>query len=53
MQVSMPLAWSELKLPDRPIFQVANFPDWQPRLRRNPWKALLTTPQHLKPESLK
>ncbi len=47
MQVSMPLAWSELKQPDRPNFSVANFPEWQPRLRRDPWKTLPTTHQIL------
>ncbi len=47
MQVSMPLAWSELKQPDRPTFSVANFADWQPRLRRDPWKTLPTTHQTL------
>ena len=47
MQVSLPLAWSELKLPDRPIFAVANFADWKSRLSRDPWKTLATTRQTL------
>jgi bifunctional non-homologous end joining protein LigD len=47
MQVSMPLAWSELKQPDRPTFAVSNFADWQSRLRRDPWKTLPTTHQNL------
>ena len=53
MQVSMPLAWSELKQTDRPIFQVSTFTDWQSRLRRDPWKTLSTTHQTLNPEALK
>ena len=47
MQVSMPLAWSELKQPDRPNFAVANFADWKSRLSRDPWKTLATTRQTL------
>ena len=38
--VSIPLAWSELDQPQRPIFHVANFTEWQPRLKRDPWKTL-------------
>jgi bifunctional non-homologous end joining protein LigD len=45
--VSMPLAWSELKSTERPIFQVAGFPDWRSRLKKNPWKELITLSQHL------
>ena len=53
MQVSMPLAWSELKSSDRPNFAVANFADWKSRLRRDPWKTLATTRQTLNPQALK
>ena len=53
MQVSMPLAWSELKSSDRPNFAVANFADWKSRLRRDPWKTLATTRQNLNREALK
>ena len=38
--VSLPLHWAELKLPERPVFPVADFPTWKPRLRRDPWKQL-------------
>jgi bifunctional non-homologous end joining protein LigD len=32
--VAMPLAWSELKSFDRPVFRVANFDEWSGRLKR-------------------
>ena len=48
--VSIPLAWSELDQPQRPIFHVANFTDWQPRLKRDPWKTLPKTHQKIDPE---
>jgi bifunctional non-homologous end joining protein LigD len=47
--VSLPLSWSDLKLPDRPIFRVIDFADWHHRLSRDPWKNLLTTRQTLNP----
>ena len=43
--VSMPLAWSELNTPQRPVFRVAEFADWQSRLKKDPWKAMGTTQQ--------
>ncbi|MDP9038870.1 MAG: DNA ligase D [Acidobacteriota bacterium] len=56
--VSMPLAWPEItrtgKNPGpyasaRPIFPVAEFPQWQDRLRpaRDPWKDMASTHQSL------
>ena len=48
--VSIPLAWSELDQPQRPIFHVANFTEWQPRLKRDPWKNLPQTKQKIDPE---
>jgi bifunctional non-homologous end joining protein LigD len=50
--VSIPLAWSELDTsnsgePNRPIFRVADFPAWQSRLKRDPWKKLPETHQSL------
>ncbi len=38
--VSVPLSWDELKLPSRPIFNVAGFHEWKSRLKRNPWQKL-------------
>jgi len=51
--VSMPLAWSELDVPTRPVFHVADFAEWRSRLSKDPWKAIFTTRQTLRPEALK
>ena len=51
--VSLPLPWTDLKLPDRPVFRVADFDDWKTRLRRDPWKASPSTHQRLTAETLK
>jgi bifunctional non-homologous end joining protein LigD len=45
--ISMPLNWTELKQPERPIFQVANFTEWKSRLQNDPWNDLPKTRQHL------
>ena len=45
--VALPLSWAELKLPKRPVFQVADFDEWKSRLARDPWKNFLTTRQRL------
>lgn len=45
--VAMPLAWSELNSEDHPRFQVADFPRWKKRLRRDPWRRMLATSQSL------
>jgi bifunctional non-homologous end joining protein LigD len=47
---ALPLQWSELKSPERPYFAVADFAQWQSRLRRDPWKELLTTEQRIPAE---
>jgi bifunctional non-homologous end joining protein LigD len=47
--VALPLAWSDLKLPERPVFKVADFNEWKHRLARDPWKDLLKTRQRLAP----
>jgi bifunctional non-homologous end joining protein LigD len=51
--VSMPLAWSELDSPDRPVFHVADFDAWRSRLSKDPWKAIFTTRQTVSLELLK
>jgi bifunctional non-homologous end joining protein LigD len=51
--VSLPLPWSDLKLAGRPIFQVANYPEWKSRLKRDPWKDLPSANQSLTPDVLK
>jgi bifunctional non-homologous end joining protein LigD len=45
--VSMPLNWTELKQPERPIFQVANFTEWKSRLQHDPWNDLPKIRQRL------
>lgn len=50
VNVSMPLDWKEIApsgeyATARPEFSVANFLDWRPRLKKDPWKALLSTQQ--------
>ena len=45
--VSMPLAWAELKSPDRPTFHVAKAAEWLPRLRKDPWKLMPQADQRL------
>ncbi len=50
--VSLPLPWTALKLPDRPVFRVADFDSWRDQLRSDPWKPLLTLQQALDPKAL-
>jgi bifunctional non-homologous end joining protein LigD len=50
--VSLPLHWADLKLPERPIFQVATFDQWRSRLKRDPWKQLPETRQTLTSKTL-
>ncbi len=45
--VSMPLNWTELKQPTRPVFQVINFNDWKDRLKKDPWQSLPKIRQRL------
>ena len=49
--VSLPLPWSALKLPERPVYSVKNFEEWRSRLRSDPWKTMPATHQHLDPKS--
>jgi len=51
--VSLPLPWTDLKLPERPVFRVVDFDEWKPRLRRDPWKDLPNTKQRITAEALK
>jgi bifunctional non-homologous end joining protein LigD len=50
--VSLPLPWSALKETARPVFSVHDFDHWRDRLRSDPWKAMLSTSQHLNPTKL-
>ena len=50
--VSLPLPWTALKEPARPVFSVADLDQWQSRLRTDPWKAMLSTKQKLIPKNV-
>ena len=50
--VSLPLAWTDLKLLERPVFQVASFEQWRGRLSRDPWKQMAKTKQEITGETL-
>jgi bifunctional non-homologous end joining protein LigD len=47
---ALPLHWSELESPERPFFAVADFAQWQARLRRDPWKEMLSLEQRIPAE---
>ena len=49
--VAVPLEWSELDLPARPDFRIANFAEWKHRLATDPWAKMLKLPQVLTPEA--
>ncbi len=51
MGVSMPLAWSELKLAERPVFRVADVATWAGRLKKDPWKEIGKARQSVTPET--
>ena len=51
--VSMPIAWTDLKLPGRPVFSVSEFAGWAARLKRDPWKELAGVKQTITPEMLR
>jgi bifunctional non-homologous end joining protein LigD len=52
VHVSLPLPWSALKQPTRPVFSAQDFTSWKSRLKTDPWKALLSTTQQLVPKKL-
>lgn len=46
--VSIPFSWAELKKQtERPVFDVVGFPQWQTRLKKDPWKDLDSIKQKL------
>jgi bifunctional non-homologous end joining protein LigD len=45
VNVSLPLSWSDLRLEQRPVFQVSKFQDWKKRLKSDPWKEFFTLKQ--------
>jgi bifunctional non-homologous end joining protein LigD len=48
VSVALPLAWSELRSTERPVFRVSDFSEWKKRLHRDPWKEMLKTVPRLK-----
>ena len=50
--VSLPLAWSELKQTERPVFRVTEFEAWRKRLTSDPWKQIGSLRQRLTSEAL-
>jgi bifunctional non-homologous end joining protein LigD len=51
--VSLPIPWSDLKLPEQPLFPVTGYDQWKGRLKRDPWKGLPGSSQRLPAETLK
>jgi bifunctional non-homologous end joining protein LigD len=51
MAAALPLEWAELKSPKAPKFLIAELAEWKDRLRKDPWKAMLSLDQAL-PASL-
>jgi bifunctional non-homologous end joining protein LigD len=54
--ISLPLPWTALKLPQRPIFHVSDLDspasELRKHLRSDPWKPMLTLQQSLDPKAL-
>jgi bifunctional non-homologous end joining protein LigD len=51
--VSLPLKWTDLKLPERPVFRVAGFGEWKGRLKTDPWKSMVGMKQRITVEALR
>jgi DNA primase len=47
MASALPLEWAELKGTKAPKFLIAEFADWSERLRKDPWKAMLSSEQEI------
>jgi bifunctional non-homologous end joining protein LigD len=47
MAAALPLEWAELKTPKAPKFLIARFAEWSDRLRKDPWKGMLTSNQEI------
>ncbi len=47
MAAALPLDWDELKTAEAPKFVVARFAEWNERLRKDPWKAMLSSDQEI------
>jgi bifunctional non-homologous end joining protein LigD len=47
MAAALPLEWAELKSPKAPKFLISLLAEWRDRLRKDPWKAMLSLDQQL------
>jgi bifunctional non-homologous end joining protein LigD len=47
LAVALPLEWSELKSEERPKFLLAELAEWSGRIKKDPWKAMLTSKQEI------
>jgi bifunctional non-homologous end joining protein LigD len=47
MAAALPLEWAELKSSKRPKFVIAQFGEWSDRMRKDPWKAMLSSEQEI------
>ena len=47
MAAALPLEWAELKSAKAPKFLIARFEEWSDRLRKDPWKAMLSSEQEI------
>jgi bifunctional non-homologous end joining protein LigD len=47
MAAALPLEWDELKGSKAPKFLIAEFADWEDRIGRDPWKAMLSSKQEI------
>ncbi len=50
--VSVPFAWTALKLAEMPHYNVANFDEWLAALKNDPWRSMLSLKQSLSAETL-
>lgn len=47
MAAALPLEWAELKSAKAPKFLIARFDDWKERVRKDPWKEMLSIKQEI------
>ncbi len=50
MTAALPLEWAELKGSKAPRFLIAEFAGWSDRLKKDPWKAMLSSKQEVPKE---
>jgi bifunctional non-homologous end joining protein LigD len=50
MSAALPLEWAELKGSKAPKFLIAEFASWSDRLKKDPWKVMLSSKQEIPKE---